>query len=164
MPITDQERQAVMMAQEMNPDLEIPEFVPQPFDFTQLKEHPVKLKLDVGGSTYYSEIAATQTLDNLLQQKLINIVDYLERVPDERIPGRRALLDKKRRELEEQQRQQMMMGMMSGSMPPEGMPPEGAPPEGGIQDLGIRPDIPEGAGYSNLQRTINQTGDTRGLV
>lgn len=162
MPITDQERQAVMMAQEMNPDLEIPEFVPQPFDFTQLKEHPVKLKLDVGGSTYYSEIAATQTLDNLLQQGLIDIVDYLERVPDERIPGRRALLDKKRRELEEQQRQQMMMG---GMMPP----PEagGAPPpvpEGGIQELGLKMDVPEGAGYGHLQRTINQTGDTRGLV
>lgn len=149
-PITAQQRQAVMMAQEINPDLEMPEEVPEEFDFSEIKEHPVKLKLDVGASTYYSEIAATQTLDNLLQNRHIDIVDYLERVPDDRIPGRRALLEKKRKQLEQQQ---MAMG---GMMQPK--------TGGGGEVLAGKMEVPTGEGYGHLQRVINQTGDTSGLV
>lgn len=162
-PITAQERQAVEFAQQMNPDLEVPDEVPAPFDFSLLKQHPVQLKLDVGGSTYYSEIAATQTLDNLLDKGLIDIVDYLERVPDDRIPARRALLEKKRKE-KEMQAQQMMMsaGMPVGGMEPQPLPPGG--PGEPIQDVGTKMDVPTGAGYGTLQRKINESGDTRGLV
>lgn len=157
-PITSAEREAVLFAQQMNPDLEVPEEVPIEFDFKLIKKHPVLLKLDVGASTYYSEIAATQTLDNLLSQKLIDIVDYLERVPDDRIPGRRALLEKKIKERDAMQ--QMQQPAAAGNIPPiPGMPQQGA-----IQDLGIKPDVPTGSGYSNLQRTINKTGTTEGLV
>lgn len=154
-PITTQERQAVMMAQEMNPDLEIPEEVPVEFDFSELKDHPVKLKLDVGASTYYSEIAATQTLDNLLEKGHINIVEYLERLPDDRIPGRRALLEAKRKELEMQQQ-------MAGMAPPPTAPQAGefSP----IQELGIKQDVPTGRGYGGMQRQINQTGTTAGIL
>jgi len=156
-PITSKEREAVAFAQQMNPDLEMPEEVPIEFDFDLLKDHPVLLKLDVGASTYYSEIAATQTLDNLLQQGLIDIIDYLERVPDDRIPGRRALLEKKKRERDAAQ--QVQAAPAAGGQPIPGMPQTGA-----IQELGIKPDVPTGQGYSNLQRTINKTGDTKGLV
>lgn len=149
-PISEQQRQAVAFAQEANPDLEMPEEVPQEFDFSQLREHPVLLKLDVGASTYYSEIAATQTLDNLLQLGLIDIVDYLERVPDDRIPGRRALLEKKIKEREAAVRNQPIN------------PQAGA--GGGIQELGIKPDVPTGSGYGALQRAVNKTGTTEGLV
>ena len=38
------------------------------FDFTGLRELPLRLKLDVGTAAYWSEIAATQTMDNLLAQ------------------------------------------------------------------------------------------------
>lgn len=158
-PITSREREAVLFAQQLNPDLEVPEEVPIEFDFGLLKEHPVLLKLDVGASTYYSEIAATQTLDNLLQQKLIDIVDYLERVPDDRIPGRRALLEKKIKERDAAMQAQGMPTPQAGPQPMPGMPQNGA-----IQELGIKPDVPEGRGYGNLQRMINQTGDTKGLV
>lgn len=162
-PITAKERQAVEFAQQMNPDLEVPDEVPSPFDFTLLKQHPVQLKLDVGGSTYYSEIAATQTLDNLLDKGLIDIVDYLERVPDDRIPARRALLEKKRKEKEMQAQQQMMAaGMPVGGMEPQPLPPGG--PGGPIQDVGTKMDVPTGAGYGTLQRKINESGDTKGLV
>ena len=148
-PITTSERQAVAFAQMANPDIEIPEEVPLEFDFKQLKNHPVLLKLDVGASTYYSEIAATQTLDNLLQLGLIDIVDYLERVPDDRIPGRRALLEKKQKERE--------AAMMQQTLPPN---PGGGP----VQDLGQKPDVPTGPGYGALQRAINRAGTTQGLV
>lgn len=159
-PITTKEREAVMFAQQMNPDLEMPEEVPVLFDFKLLKKHPVLLKLDVGASTYYSEIAATQTLDNLLQQGMIDIIDYLERVPDDRIPGRRALLEKK---IKEREAAQMQAGMPAPGGPPA-TPQPGMPQPGAIQELGIKPDVPEGRGYGSLQRTINQTGDTKGLV
>lgn len=164
-PITAQERQAVEFAQQMNPDLEVPDEVPAPFDFSLLKQHPVQLKLDVGGSTYYSEIAATQTLDNLLEKGLIDIVDYLERVPDDRIPARRALLEKKRKEKEMQAQQQMMAaGMPVGGTEPQPQPLPPGGPGGPIQDVGAKMDVPTGAGYGTLQRKINESGDTRGLV
>ena len=157
-PITSSEREAVLFAQQMNPDLEVPEEVPIEFDFSILKKHPVLIKLDVGASTYYSEIAATQTLDNLLMNGHIDIIEYLERVPDDRIPGRRALLEAKIKARDAMQ--QMQQPAAAGSMPP--MP--GMPQPGAVQDLGIKPDVPTGSGYSNLQRTINKTGTTEGLV
>ena len=157
-PITSAEKEAVLFAQQMNPDLEVPEEVPVEFDFSILKKHPVLIKLDVGASTYYSEIAATQTLDNLLMNGHIDIIEYLERVPDDRIPGRRALLEAKIKARDAMQ--QMQQPAAGGSTPP--MP--GMPQQGAIQDLGIKPDVPTGSGYSNLQRTINKTGTTEGLV
>ena len=153
-PPTMQEQNAVAFAQEMNPDIEMPDTVPVRFDFKILKEHPVTIRLDVGGSAYYSEIAATQTLDNLLAQGHITIVDYLERIPDSSIPGRRALLEEKRRELGMQQ--QMMAGPEAGPAP--------SPEEGPIMDLGQKMDVHGGRGYGSLQRKINEAGSTAGLV
>ena len=51
------------------------------------------LKLDVGASSYYSEIAAMQTLDNLLSGGHITALQYLERIPDGYVPARRALIN-----------------------------------------------------------------------
>ena len=56
------------------------------------------LKIEVGASSYYSEIASMQTLDNLLQSGQIDIVQYLERVPDSYVPGRRKLIEEKKQE------------------------------------------------------------------
>ena len=72
---------------------EKPEEISLPFDFSQLKQHPMTLKLDVGASSYYSEIAAIQTLDNLLTGGHISALQYLERIPDGYIPARRALIN-----------------------------------------------------------------------
>ena len=106
------------------------------------------LKLDVGASSYYSEIAAMQTLDNLLQSGQINIVQYLERIPDSYMPAKRALMEEKRQELAMQQ------AMAAGGPPTAGggggILPDGLGPGGEAQ-----PEIPTGAGYSQLQRAIN---------
>lgn len=66
---------------------------PTPFDFSALGELPLSLKLDVGGSAYWSEIAQMQTLDNLLTQGKIDTVDYLERVPNGYISNQQELID-----------------------------------------------------------------------
>jgi hypothetical protein len=64
------------------------------FDFGALRGRPLSLKLDVGASSYWSEIAAMQTMDNLLSQGKIDIVDYLERIPDGYISKKQELIDK----------------------------------------------------------------------
>ena len=64
-----------------------------PYDFAGLRDIPMQLKLDVGASAYWSEIAAAQTLDNLLAGGHISLVEYLERVPDEYITDREGLIE-----------------------------------------------------------------------
>lgn len=62
-------------------------------DFSVLKRSPVRVKLDVGASAYWSEIAAMQTLDNLLRQGRITTVEYLKRLPAGQITDRDALIE-----------------------------------------------------------------------
>lgn len=150
----------------------VPDEVPMPFDFGVIKMNPMVLKLDVGASSYYSEIAAMQTLDNLLQMGQINIVDYLERVPDSYVPGRRKLIAEKKAEIEQQKmleaQQAMMMGMppemaMAGasaeaSVPQAGTPQaSSAPSDGGpvMENLQQEPEITGGRGYRAAARAIN---------
>lgn len=111
-----------------------------PFDFGILNDHPLSLKLDVGGSAYWSEIAQMNTLDNLLMQGQISVIDYLERVPNGYISNQQELINTLR------SREQMQMGGI-----PAGIPMEPPVESGGV-------DMPSGAGYGELQRAINQTG------
>lgn len=64
----------------------------QDWDFNQLKGMDLKTSVDVGESTYYSEIAMEQTLDNLLEGQYIDFIQYLERIPKERIPNKAELI------------------------------------------------------------------------
>jgi hypothetical protein len=101
----------------------------------------------VGASSYYSEIAAMQTLDNLLMNNQIDVVQYLERIPDGNIPRRRALIN----ELKERMQAQAE--------------PETPPMEGGEMNSADAPmEIQGGRGYGGLQRAINRSGSTEGLV
>ena len=156
-PIKERERQAIMFAQQANPDIEMKEEVPELFDFSTLKEHPVTIKLDVGASTYYSEIASIQTLENLLMQGQITVVQFLERLPDDYVPNRLGLIAEKKNEAI--QAQQMQMGM--GGMPPQGSPTGG---EGPVAQTANMMDVQGGSGYGALQRAINASGSTEGLV
>lgn len=128
----------------------VPDKIQVKFDFSILKKHKILLKLEAGASSYYSEIAAMQTLDNLLMNKHITAAQYLERVPDGYVPGRRKLL------ADLKQAEAAAMGMMQ----PQG----GGPVMGGAAAVGASADIPTGGGYSRLQRAINETGSTEGLV
>lgn len=133
---------------------ETPAEVPMQFDFSQLKDMPMHIKLDIGASSYYSEIASIQTLDNLLKMGKIDTVQYLERIPDGYIPGRRELIN----ELKEQQRNAMAMQAQIQQGAPQN--PGGAPVAGDT----TKDEIPTGGGYSALQRKVNETGTTAGMV
>lgn len=133
---------------------ETPAEIPMQFDFSQLKDMPMHIKLDIGASSYYSEIASIQTLDNLLKMGKIDTVQYLERIPDGYIPGRRELIN----ELKEQQRNAMAMQAQIQQGSPQN--PGGAPVAGDT----TKDEIPTGGGYSALQRKVNETGTTAGMV
>ena len=120
-----------------------------PFDFSILKEIPFTVELDVGASSYWSEIASMQTLDNLLMQGKISTVEYLKRIPAGQITDRETLIAV----LEEQERMEKAIA---------GIPV----PDAGSQQTSVpgatdeaEPPVRGGPGYGALQRKINQTGE-----
>ena len=112
-----------------------------PFDFSILKEIPFTIGLDAGAASYWSEIAAMQTLDNLLMQGKISTVEYLKRLPAGQITDKEALIQAL------QQQERAMMGGQPGA--------EGEQPVTEEETVPIR----GGAGYGQLQRKINETGE-----
>jgi hypothetical protein len=66
------------------------------FDFDQFKHLWFNLAVEAGATTYYSEIAMVQTLDNLRKDGTLDVIDYLERLPDKLLPRRQELIDKMR--------------------------------------------------------------------
>ena len=70
--------------------------VTEDFDFTRLKHVCLNLRIDVGAATYFSEIAMTQTLDNLRRDGTLDMMQYLERVPDKLIPRKQELIEELR--------------------------------------------------------------------
>lgn len=125
-------------------DMKVTDTVPQPFDFSILKEYPMNLSMEVGTSSYYSEIAAMQTLDNMVMSDRITLLQYLERIPDSYFPKRRALIA----ELKQQQ-----MGMPTGMGGGMG---GGIQPEGPLNaNLAQEPEITGGRGYRAAARAVN---------
>lgn len=112
----------------------------QEFDFSTLKDFPTAVRTDVGASSYWSEIASMQTLDNLLMQGKIGLVEYLERVPSGYVSKRQELLD--------WAKQQQTMAQMA-QMPPMQQ-------EQSADELPIR----TGAGNGALQRAITEGGSS----
>jgi hypothetical protein len=64
------------------------------FDFNLFKNMFLDVRADVGESSYWSEIASIQTLDSLLGNGHIDIIEYLKRVPSEYIPQKEELISK----------------------------------------------------------------------
>lgn len=120
-----------------------------PFDFSTLKDMPMSLKLDVGASAYWSEIASTTTLDNLLANGQITIVEYLERLPDDYVNDKQGLLNAVRARLDAQQQQMMAATQLANS--PTSLSDSATPATG--TDLSSIP-VVGGAGNGELQRAI----------
>ena len=53
----------------------------------------LQMRVDVGASGYFSEIAMTQTLDNLRQNGTLDVIQYLERLPERLIPRKAELVE-----------------------------------------------------------------------
>ena len=78
------------------------------FDFSQLINMDLKTSVDVGETSYWSEISTMQTLDNLLQNERIEFIDYLERMPNEIIPQKAELIAKIKEQMELQEAAQAL--------------------------------------------------------
>lgn len=111
-----------------------------PFDFSVLRNVRLAVKIDVGTSSYWSEIATMQTLDNLLMNRFITLTQYLERMPAGYMPKQQELIDE--------------LKMQSG------MPPAAPQGTGMSTETTSSADIaPEGGpGNGSLQRAINREG------
>jgi hypothetical protein len=63
-----------------------------PFDFSSLRSIHLSIEQEVGASSYWSEMASMQTLDNLLMNNLITPEQYIERLPNGYINKKEELL------------------------------------------------------------------------
>ncbi len=108
------------------------------FDFSVFKELWLRVRADVGASTYFSEITMVQTLDNLRRDGTLSLIEYLERVPDKLIPRKAELLEAVRER-------------SGAAQPVEG---EG----GGLGDYGLLSNLPSNiqAKYSDLPATAQK--------
>ena len=87
------------------------------FDFDQFKHLWFNLSVDAGATTYYSEIAMVQTLDNLRKDGTLDVIDYLERLPDKLLPRRQELIDKMRQMMGIQDQEAEQTMSQPGSTP-----------------------------------------------
>ena len=111
----------------------------QPFDFSVLREIQLSVKIDVGASSYWSEMASMQTLDNLLMNKLITPKQYIERLPNGYITKKQELLEE----------------LAAASMAPPAAPGgTGMSPETTSEDMAVQ----GGSGNHGLQRALNREG------
>lgn len=110
------------------------------FDFSVLKTLQLGIKQDVGASSYWSEMASMQTLDNLLINKLITPAQYIERLPNGYITKKEELLAELR----------------AASAAPTPAPDTGT----GMSTETTSSDMPVqgGSGNGALQRALNREG------
>lgn len=110
------------------------------FDFSTLRDVRIAIKVDVGASSYWSEIATMQTLDNMLMNGLLTPAQYVERLPSGFMPKQAELLKE-----------------LKAAVPAAG----GAPDSGGNEMAAqLSTDIPieGGGGNAALQRALNKEG------
>lgn len=63
-----------------------------PFNGDRYKDLLISVKVDVGASTLWSESQAIRTLDNLFDRQVIDVVQYLKRIPKGVIPNVTGLI------------------------------------------------------------------------
>lgn len=117
------------------------------FDFSALQSIPCSVDLDAGASSYWSEIATMQTLDNLLTQGKLPLSEYLKRVPNGYISDKESLIAI----IEAQERGETVDPTMLEGF---GNASGGAVPDGDVTDQ-----VVGGPGNRTLQRKINETGE-----
>ena len=112
----------------------------QPFDFSILKEIPLTIEQEVGASSYWSEMASMQTLDNLLMNNMITKKQYIERLPN-------GYINKKQELLADFAAEKMAM-----------MPPAPAGTNMSVETTSEDIPVQGGSGNASLQRALNAEG------
>lgn len=121
--------------------MELPEQIfMEPFEFSRLKEVQLSIKQDVGASSYWSEMANVQTLENLLMNDRIDTIDFLERLPSGYLVRKQELIDKLK---------------AKNMMPP---PVSGGTGKSTETTSSENIEINPGSGNASLQRALNREG------
>ena len=115
----------------------------QEFDFSQLKEVQLAIRQDVGASSYWSEMASMQTLDNLLMNDRISLKQYLERLPNGYLSKKQELLD------------EIAISELAMSMPPS---VENTGTGMSVETTSDNMAVRGGSGNGSLQRALNREG------
>ena len=101
-----------------------------PFDASACKDLVINTRVDVGPANLWSEITCLQTLDALFKARIIDAVQYLERLPKGSIPEQSALI----REVKDK----VQPAPTEGDVPDMGGAPTAAPaPDGGMDPAAI---------------------------
>ena len=127
------------------------------FDFRQLKDMWLHIKTDVGNSSYFSEVASVQTLDNLLNNGMIEFVEYLKRIPDEIIPNKQELITSIEQQDIYKQAIYNLMGKFLDTLPPEmrASLTQLAPEQMEMRVLEMMGAMDDGTGYNTVQDMEN---------
>lgn len=129
------------------------------YDFNKLKSIWLNVRADVGASTYWSRIAVVQTLDNLKQNGVLDVLDYLERMPDEYIPRKDELLAKIRNQLQQPQQAPPEVGgdPMAAQLGAQEVNPSEYPAQGVA--FGANPDNNNAAVIASMPPNMQQMYD-----
>lgn len=88
-----------------------------PFDFSKLDYDTMRIKVDVGAASYWSEIVEAQTADAMFKSGVItDALTYLEAVPNGYIRNKNKLMEtlkQKQREAEASQQQAALAGLQT---------------------------------------------------
>ena len=138
------------------------------FDFSQFKHLWLNLRVDVGATTYFSEIAMTQTLDNLRADGTLDVIQYLERIPDKLIPKKQELIDELKGRIAEGKQANAAAG---AALPQPGSPLQGSGPGGPTQGGVLSADKAKAglpgsmeAGFENLPNIAKKTALAQGAM
>jgi hypothetical protein len=132
--------------------------VVEEFDFATLKKMKFRIKIDVGPSSYWSQITAMQTLDNLLNTDRITFMQYLDRLPAGIIPKSQELIEELKAQDMKQQFIYEQMARFMESLPPEQqmeiqqLPPEEQ--EAHLMEMMMMP--PEESAQQQAEQQANQ--------
>lgn len=123
--------------------------VAEMFDFRALKNIFLNLRVDAGDATYFSEIAMTQTLDNLRQDGTLDLIQYLERLPDKLLPGKAKLIA--------EIKQKTATGQQANAAAGAAIQKPGSPMGGGVSGRSMTPEQEAVAATlpPNLQRNFD---------
>lgn len=89
------------------------------FDFSTLSDANYNMKVEIGQSSYWSELTQIQTADNLLAKGIIpDAVTYLESIPDKFIKNKSKLVKLLRETIKQQEQMTQMQNDMQGGVAP----------------------------------------------
>lgn len=100
------------------------------YNFDDLQKMKFRIKVEVGASSYWSELASIETLDRLLQQQAISFKQYLERIPVGLIAQKQSLLeDIKGQDIKQQFIYEQMARFVEGLSPEQQQQIQQLPPD-----------------------------------